>query len=362
MTVRPNQDMLGIEWEACLLEPRPDPELDAFARREMGMVPEDIPYFAPCPWVARMAVTLSQRLAVRLDPHLADTIGLVVSHENSCRFCYAMVRSLLRIQGMSEERVQELEQQLGGQAEPRIAAVIGFARRMARSAPLVGAADREALERAGFGPEEYREIAYVVAFMVCANRMTTIPAMPPHGAEQGPQSWRFRLMRPFYARWLAPFTTRASRVPPPPAAAHFARLIAAYDGTAIGSTLAETINAAWVSPILPARPKALMFAVIARGLGCPIAIGEAQAMLADAEVDPATRDRALEHLNAPELGETENLLLGFARDTLWYQPAAIQRRARSIRDRMTPAEFIEAIGVCAVANALGRLCAAVGPR
>jgi AhpD family alkylhydroperoxidase len=362
MTVRPDHDMRRIEWEACLLEPRPDPEIDAFARREMGMVPEDIPYFAPCPWVARMIVTLSQRLAVRLDPRLADTIGLVVSHENSCRFCYAMVRSLLRIQGMSEDRVQELEQQLGGDAEPRTAAVIGFARRMARSAPLIGAADREALARAGFGPEEYREIAFVVAFMVCANRMTTIPAMPPHGAEQAPQSWRFRLMRPFYARWMAPFTTRASRVPRSPAPVHFGRLIGAYDGTAIGSTLAETINAAWVSPILRARTKALMFAVIARGLGCPVAVGEAEAMLMDSEVDPATRDRALEHLHAPELGETENLLLGFARDTLWYRPAAIQRRARGIRDRLTPAEFIEAVGVCAVANAFGRLCAAVGGR
>ena len=362
MTVRPNADMLRVEWETCLLDPQTDPELEAFARREIGMVPMDIPYFAPCPWVARMIVTLSQRLAVRLDPHLADTIGLVVSHENSCRFCYAMVRSLLRIQGMSEDRVQELEQQLGGDAEPRTAAAISFARRMARSAPLIGPDDRAALARAGFGPEECREIAFVVAFMVCANRMTTIPAMPPHGAEQAPQSWRFWLMRPLYARWMAPFATRASRVPPPPPPVHFGRLIAAYDGTAIGSTLAEIVNAAWTSPILPARAKALMFAVVARGLGCPVAIGETQAMLADAKVDLATRDRALEHLNAPELGETENLLLAFARDTLGYRPAAIQRRARSVRDRLTAPEFIEAVGACALANGLSRLCAAVGER
>ena len=63
----------------------------------------------PCPWVARAAVIFNQRLAVHLDPQLADTIALVVSHENSCRYCYATVRVLLRVQGMSEERVQELE-------------------------------------------------------------------------------------------------------------------------------------------------------------------------------------------------------------------------------------------------------------
>lgn len=355
-----NREILQIEWEACLLEPRPDREMEAFARREMGLVPADLHFFTPCPWVARAIVVFNQRLAVRLDPQLADAIGLVVSHENSCRFCYATVRALLRIQGMSEERVQELEARLGGAAgEPRLAAAVAFARRMARSAPLVDAEERRRLENAGFSEPEYREIAFVVAFMVFANRITTIPAIPPYEAEHAPRSWRFRLLRPFRARALAPFTNMAARTTAPSGPAHFARLVAVYQGSAIGAALARVMSEAWASPILPQRAKALMFAVIAKGLGCPRALGEADGMLRAAGLEQETSARALEHLHAPGLTENENLLLGFARDTLWYQPAVIQRRARAVRDRLGAAGFVEAVGVCALANATGRLCAAV---
>lgn len=82
-------------------------------------------------------------------------------------------------------------------------------------------------------------------------------------------------------------------------------------------------------------------------------------MLAEAGVARRTSEAALDHLRAPELEETENVLLAFARDTIWYQPAGIQRRARAVRDRLTRPEFVEAVGVCALANALGRLCPAV---
>jgi AhpD family alkylhydroperoxidase len=112
--MRMNGGMLGIEWAPCLLERQPDRDIEAFARRELGIVPPDLPYLTPCPWLARAAVTFHQRLASRLDPHLADAIALVVSHENSCRYCYATLRALLRIEGMSEARVQELEARLQG--------------------------------------------------------------------------------------------------------------------------------------------------------------------------------------------------------------------------------------------------------
>src|SRR5262245_59948070 len=126
------ESMLEIEWSPCLLEPQRDRDMEAFARREMGIVPRDLPYLTPCPWLARAAVTFHQRLATRLSPALADALALVVSHQNSCRFCYATVRTLLLIQGMSETRVQELEARLdGGGGDPRTTAAMTFAREMA---------------------------------------------------------------------------------------------------------------------------------------------------------------------------------------------------------------------------------------
>lgn len=81
-------------------------------------------------------------LLVHLDLQLGDLIQLVVSQENSCRYCYAAVRSLLRIQGMSEARIQRIEGNLTrADLSPREMAAIAFARAQSRSglaaAPVV---------------------------------------------------------------------------------------------------------------------------------------------------------------------------------------------------------------------------------
>jgi hypothetical protein len=47
----------------------------------------------------------------------------------------------------------------------------------------------------------------------------------------------------------------------------------------------------------------------------------------------------------------------FARETVWYEPAVIQRRARALRDGLDSAQLLEAIGVAALANGLCRMAA-----
>jgi hypothetical protein len=49
----------------------------------------------------------------------------------------------------------------------------------------------------------------------------------------------------------------------------------------------------------------------------------------------------------------------FARETIWYEPAPLQRRARGVRDQLSPTQFLEAIGVLSLANGLCRLGAIV---
>src|SRR5262249_36779212 len=211
-----------------------------------------------------------------------------------------MVRAMLRIQGMSEARVQELETRLAdGDVEPRLAVVTAFARHMARSAPLVGDEERDALKKAGFGPEECREIAFVVALMTFANRVTTIPAIPPYAVERQPDTWYFALLRPFFARALKALSSTPVRVAPSPHPPFFARLVGRYEGSPIAPRLSGLIDEMWTSPILGQRIKALMFGVIARGLGGPVALGEARSMLAVAGADPDIAERALDHLRAP---------------------------------------------------------------
>jgi AhpD family alkylhydroperoxidase len=73
-----------------------------------------IAYFASVPWLARAVIDLHPEygLLMHLDQTVADLVVLVVSQENSCRFCYAAVRGLLWAQGMSWARIQRMEQDL----------------------------------------------------------------------------------------------------------------------------------------------------------------------------------------------------------------------------------------------------------
>jgi len=102
-----------------------------------------------------------------------------------------------------------------------------------------------------------------------------------------------------------------------------------------------------------------MLAVIARGLGCDVcALEVVSALEAEGLSKPAVM-QVLTHLDAPELDEVERLLVAFARETIWYEPAPLQRRARALRERLSSAQVLEAIGVAAMANGLCRMGAIV---
>jgi hypothetical protein len=115
----------------------------------------------------------------------------------------------------------------------------------------------------------------------------------------------------------------------------------------------------WASPFLTRRCKLLIFSVIARGLGCEVCAREIGKALEREGIGDATLARILTHLDAPELDDLERLLVRFARETIWFVPAALQRRARALRDRLTDAQFLEAIGVTSLANGLCRMGAVV---
>jgi alkylhydroperoxidase family enzyme len=123
--------------------------------------------------------------------------------------------------------------------------------------------------------------------------------------------------------------------------------------------LGRTLEEMWVSPLLTRRCKLLICAVIARGLGCEVCAPDvAEALRAEGLTD-AVLTRILTHLDAPELDPVERLVVPFARETIWYEPAAVQRRARAMRDRLPAPQLLEAIGVASLANGLCRLGAVV---
>lgn len=355
--------LANISWDRCLLEPVIDRKAEETLRRETGASPVWMRYFLSCPWVPRAAMHLAidNKLLVHLEFPTADLIALVVSQENSCRFCYAVTRMQLRMLGMSEERMQALEQRLAsGDLDHKAAVAIRFARRMTRATPLATPEDLEPLRHAGFSEAQIREIAFVVAFIAFFNRIFTIPALPPEPLEQRPDRWVTRLLRPLLAMQMRGWRKRGEptwfeRPPEGP----FAGLLMQFQGSPIGPALASALQDLWNSPVLERRRKALMFAVIAYGLGCEESNEQIAGVLKAEGLAPSDAQNLLAHLGGPGMDPDDGALLAFARDTIWYEPIRIQRRARALRERLPVKQFVEAVGVVAIANSVCRLCSAL---
>lgn len=347
-----------VAWETCLIDPHPDRALEAYARRKTGIPVWSIRYFTPVPWLARALIDLHPQygLLMHLDQNVADLLTLIVSRENSCRFCYAAQRALLWGQGMNEASIQRLEQELSAGLAPRTAAAIAFGRTQSRVGPAAARDARAALHDAGFGDDELKEIAFTVAVTDFLNRAHTIPAIPARPMETMPDQFLMRLLRPIINRiierhHLRGRSTSLERSPSHP----YARLVESYAGSPIALVLEQTFEEMWASPHLSRRCKLLIFAVIARGLDCEMCAPEMKQALDREGLNEATLALILTHLDAPELDETERLLVRFARETIWFDPATLQRRTRRLRDHLSVPQLVEVIGVTSLANGLCRM-------
>lgn len=353
-----------VAWEANPVEPGHDRELEAYARQRFGVPHPTVRYFVAAPWVARAVIDLHVEfgLLLELDQRSADLISLVVSQENSCRFCFAVVRSTLWLHGMDMERIRRVEQDFASaELPPRTKAAIEYARAQSRLGPAGARAAWQRLRAAGFGVLEAKEVAFAVALTDFSNRAHTMVAAPWRPAEQMPEQPLLRLMRPLLDRMMGRKHARGQPTAAPPAdpSLPYGRLVAAFAGSPIAGALMRTLGELWASPILGRRCKLLMFAVVSRGLPCEVCEVELVRALQAEGMAAGTVQRVLGQLDAPELDASERLLLPFVRETLWYEPAALQRRVRALREQLKPPQLVEAIGVAAMANALCRMAAVV---
>src|SRR3989449_5886194 len=100
----------GMEWEESLLPPTPvPPALEAEIRRLFGVVPGWLPPVAPGPWLARSWASMLRKPVAHVSPDLCDLVALVVSQDNSCRYCFGAQRAVLRMRGYREAYIARLE-------------------------------------------------------------------------------------------------------------------------------------------------------------------------------------------------------------------------------------------------------------
>ncbi|MFI4931861.1 MAG: hypothetical protein ACHP83_16580 [Burkholderiales bacterium] len=353
-----------VAWEPCFMEARHDRELEAYARRRMGLPNAAVRYFAAAPWVVHATVDLHPEfgLLMHLDQRTADLIGVVVSQENACRFCFAAVRAVMWFQGMDRERILRVEQEISRpDLAPQVRAALDYARKQSRSGPAGARAAWTALRAAGVSAAEAREIAFTVALVDFSNRLHTAPAIPPVPMERMPELLPMRLLRPLVDRIMRGRRSRGAATPlaPPSDELPYARLVAAFAGSPIAPALARTMDEMWASPHLSRRCKLLMFAVISRGLPCDVCEIEVTRALQREGMDASVVSRLLTHLDGPELEPVERLLMSYARETLWYEPATLQRHTRVLRGQLSSEQLVEAIGVAALANGVCRMAAVV---
>lgn len=353
-----------IEWEACLLESRRNHDLERRLRKRGSMVPDSMGYFADCPWAAETIAELYACLltSVHLESPLPDLAMLVVSQDNSCRFCFAAQRVLLRLQGFPQSRISQLEQDLlTAELDPRDKAALEFARRVSRSNPLPTEVDVKTLLDAGFSEMAIKELAGHVALSAFFNRISTLPALPPERYEELLDRWYVRLARPLLA-WRVRSWMRVAEpktLNPEERTGPFSYAVLALDGLPLASTLRGALDQMWRSPILSARCKTLVFAVVARAIGCPRATQESLELLAAEGLAPDEVEEILSHLASPKLDPIESLVLPLARETVWIQAATMQRHARELQEALSPAQFAEFIVVAALANSVCRLGIAI---
>jgi alkylhydroperoxidase family enzyme len=351
-----------IEWGEALVPAVVVPDWEAEAKAHFAGASDYLRRVAPVPWLRRTCAMWQLCPIGHLPLRLADFAFLVVSQENSCRYCYGAARAHLRILGYSERAISQLERELQlAELDQKDQLFLRFCRQLARSNPRPAGKERDDMLAAGFTREQVAEAAFMIADHAFHNRVATFLAAPPVTTyERLGRSWLGRLLKPLLAQ-----TNRRSVAVPPDFAiapgAPFERIIRPLTGLAGAYMLHEALVTALESPGLSRRVKLLVFAVVARMLECQWCPPEAMRLLEREGFDAAEVEGCLATLGSPRLNATENAILEWARETVRYQPLAIQQRTRALLERIGPQATLEAVGVAALANSTVRIAMLADP-
>jgi alkylhydroperoxidase family enzyme len=260
-----------IDWcDVPLLPAVPDPVWQREVVRRFGFASNMAEYLTPVRWLMDAEQLVEARVTPSISVPLRAFISMVVAMDSSCRHCYGAFRSMLKILGYQEGVIRKLEESLAvNQLTNKEQAALEFARKISRSAPRPSESDLRELAAAGYSQFEMAEIAYLASLNAGGNRLATLLAVPPSPLEEVDANWFTKLKRPFTRKEFRAALSYVVNVPyPPEFVAPGAGIIRALEGSPASAALATILNAAWNSTITSRRVKALIFAVVARGLGC----------------------------------------------------------------------------------------------
>jgi len=348
-----------IAWGQSILPRVSDPAWEREVKRRVGHVNEIDRRVAPNPWLRELCASAASYRPVAMPQHLFNIGAFVTAQENSCRYCYGANRAYMKVLGYSESFISRIERDANlAELDAKGRAFIAFCRSLARSRPRPMKADYEALVALGFAPLAVAEMTMQIALSCFYNRIGLLSACPPeYDFERMSEGLRGRLFRPVLRLVLSlhkpaqpPLLDEASLRAGP-----FGAVIGTLSGLPGAAIFKAALDGAFASTVLPKATKALMFAVVARTLGCRTSEAEARKLLLAEGCEAAEIDAALMTLRCPRLTPADESLLSWARDTVYYQIGPIQQQTAALAASIGTAAILEAIGVAALANATVRL-------
>lgn len=347
-----------IDWcEVPLLPAIPDPAWETEVVRRFAFASNMLEFLTPVRWLMEAEQLVEARVAPSISVPLRAFISMAVAMDSSCRHCYGAFRSMLKILGYPEGVIRELEESLAvDELTNKEQAALEFARKVSRSAPRPGESDLRALKAVGFSQLEIAEIAYLAAINAAANRLATLLALPPDPLEEIDANWFERLKRPFSRKEFRAALSYVVEVPYPEGLiGPGAGIVRALEGSPAGAALATILHGGWNSTITSKRVKALIFAVVARSLGCQACeVEAAEALRAEGWTDPEIQ-HVLTYLTSNKLDPFERKVLRFARETVRYQTRRLQELAQAFAKGVKREVVLEVMGLVSYANGVARM-------
>lgn len=356
----------AIQWNPQCLLPAEGPlgeDVTKRIKKEWGYIPACMPALGTAPWLVPDMIDASLAPHRHVSPRLADLAHLVVAQDSSCRYCYGMSRAMLRMSGMAESKIRDIEADLHAtDLSGHDKALLAFARKVARCNPPPNAADFAQMEQAGVSRGAVAEIAAYVAKTMFMTRSMIMCAEPPAPMEKvgfSPLASLVGLLMGM-RREAKRMTKQDLPLPDETKAGPFAKLFAPYDGIPTAHALALAVHHAFESELLPRRSKLLVTAVIARTALCHDLEALCCGLLAAEGLPAETVARVLDTLTGPELTDVEAAILPVSRDTVRTQPPVIQPKIATLRHQIALPHLVEFIATCGLGNGLVRL-SCLGP-
>jgi len=349
-----------IQWSDPVLPAAPDAAWESELKRRGAPVLEVDRRVAASRWLREAAYQATNYMPAALPERLHRMGSMVTAQENSCRYCYGANRAYMKLLGYSESFIQQVERDVQmAELDAKERAYIAFCRSLARSRPRPAAAERAALLALGYTPAQIGELAFASSFGCFFNRVSTLLACPPEKKFErmasGPFRWLLALAMPLMKKFGPGRAETAALDRATLAAGPFGVVLAPLAGLQAGSIMKAALDGAFESGLLSRSAKALMFAVVARTLGCPHCEAAATRLLLEEGFGQTDIDSAMATLRSPRLAQGEAGLLAWARDTVYYEPSSIQQKTRALGAELGAAALLEAIGVASLANATVRL-------